>query len=71
MIVQRISALTGRSSEMDLPVTEEEIARWRGGELVQDVWPSLSPDQREFLITGSTPEEWDEVFGEEDSGDDE
>jgi hypothetical protein len=33
--------------------------------LIQNVFPDLNTDQREFLMTGSTPEEWNAVFGEE------
>ena len=29
---------------------------------VQDCFPSLSPDEREYLITGATPEMWDRFF---------
>jgi hypothetical protein len=36
------------------------------GELVQNAFPFLSVDQREFLLTGLFPEEWDKIFGEED-----
>jgi hypothetical protein len=36
------------------------------GELIQDAFPGLNSDQREFIQTGITIEEWDEIFGEED-----
>jgi len=26
--------------------------------------PDLTPDEREFIMTGSTSEEWDAAFGE-------
>jgi len=55
-----------------LPVTNEQIDRWEGGALVQDVFPHLTPSEREFLISGVTPEEWgqmesdmDEVYGDD------
>lgn len=31
---------------------------------VQDAFPFLNADQREFLMTGPTPQEWDTLFGE-------
>jgi len=43
---------------MNLNVTEEQLIRQKQGELVQDVFPELSADEREFLISGITPEEW-------------
>ena len=37
-----------------------------GGGLIQDIMPDLSPDQREFLMTGMTPLEWTNMFGDDD-----
>jgi len=50
---------------MDLDVTPTQIQCWQEGELVQNVFPHLNPDEREFLMTGITPEEWATTFGEE------
>ena len=66
MQITRKSTLTGLTHEMNLPITQQEIDRWQGGELIQDVFPYLSDDQREFLKTGITAEEWEETFGEEE-----
>ena len=33
--------------------------------LIQDLFPSLSSDEREFIQTGITHAEWDEMFGDE------
>lgn len=30
---------------------------------IQDVFPELSADQREQMLSGITPEEWNEMFG--------
>jgi hypothetical protein len=41
-----------------LPVTDEQIHRWcNTDDYVQDVFPTLSPELREFLLTGLTPDE--------------
>lgn len=56
------SALTGKEHTMLLPVTEEQIKRWQDGELIQDVFPFLNDEQREFLMTGITPEEWNKAL---------
>ena len=65
MIVRRRSDITGIVHEMDLPVTDEQIAAYQAGRLgmVQDAFPELTPDQREFIMTGITPEEWDQFLG--------
>lgn len=64
MIVTRKSMLSGVTRERDLPITQEQLDRWEEGELIQDVFPSLSNDDREFIMTGITPDEWDSVFKE-------
>lgn len=48
---------------MDIDITDRELLRiMRGDELIQNIVPHLSPEDREFLMTGITPEEWKEMF---------
>lgn len=67
MKVTRTSMLTGVQRTREIPMTKDQYIEWaeRGG-LIQEVFPELSPDDREFLMTGITPREWEEVFGDED-----
>lgn len=65
MQITKRSLLTGREHTLDLAVTAEGLARWRAGTLIQEVFPHLAPSEREFLISGTTPEEWAETFGAE------
>jgi hypothetical protein len=37
---------------------------WQAGGLVQNAFPMLNADQREFLMTGLTPEQWDKLYDE-------
>jgi hypothetical protein len=39
------------------------------GAFVQDAFSFLSPADREFIISGVTPEEWERTFGSDDDGD--
>ncbi len=65
MLIQRKSILTGIVHIMDLPVTEDQMYEYlHGGVLLQHAFPHLTPDQREFILNGVTPEEWDEAFPE-------
>lgn len=41
------------------------IDRWANGELIQNALPDLDIDYREFLMSGMTPEEWDNTFAED------
>jgi len=63
MEITKKSKLSGKEHTMDLDITQDQIAQWLNGELIQVAMPNLTNDQREFLISGSTPEEWDEIFG--------
>jgi hypothetical protein len=41
------------------------ILKWRlDRTLIQDALPFLSPDEREFLMTGITPAQWQAMFPE-------
>ena len=62
MIITRTSTLSGHISSMDIDVTVEQVASWEQGELVQNAMPNLSADEREFIMTGITPTEWNEMF---------
>ena len=66
MEITRRSPFSGIHHVMDLPVTQEQLDRWQAGELVQNVFPHLSADEREFIMTGITAQEWDEEFGLEE-----
>lgn len=67
MIVRRPNMFTGKVRELELNVTQEQIHRWQSGELIQNVFPDLSTDEREFLISGLLPDEWERWVAEGDS----
>lgn len=64
MIFVRTSPVTGNLNEMDLPVTQAQIDLWKSGCPIQEALSNLSADQREFILTGMTPEDWDFTFSE-------
>lgn len=66
MKIARISECSGIERIKDLPITQEEIDRWKNGELIQVVWPHLSDQDREFIQTGIVPEEWAQLFPQEE-----
>ncbi len=67
IVVKRKSLYSLKLNEMELPLTQEEYVagelRRSKGVLIQNVYPQLDNEQREFLISGTTPEEWREMFG--------
>lgn len=70
MKVKRTSILTDITRTLEIPLTEQEYKegyeKINSGTLIQHVFPQLSDDHREFLLSGITPEEWEEAFPPEE-----
>lgn len=63
MRIERISMITGQHRAWDMDVTNEQFEQWANkGVMVQDAFPHLSADEREFLMTGITPDEWEKYI---------
>lgn len=60
MLITRRSAFSGLETTRDINITDEQYNNWAGGMLIQNAFPHLSDDDREFLINGTTEEEWAE-----------
>ena len=61
MLITKTSMLSGNTSSMYIDVSQDQIDLWQGGSLIQNVMPNLSADEREFIMTGITPAEWDSM----------
>ena len=66
MKITRKSPFTGKIVTLDLDITEKQMQAYRDGALVQNAFPNLNADEREFIITGLIPGEWDKMLGEEE-----
>lgn len=64
MLVTKTSGLTGAENTLEINITLTELREFnnRGHRRAQDVMPHLSPEQREFLMTGISPQEWNELI---------
>ena len=66
MLVTRKSELSGVVRTADLDVTQEQLDEMAKPpqlrRLLQDIFPQLSVENREFVKTGITAEEWDALF---------
>lgn len=53
---------------MEFSISQEEfndcLNEWRNGKLIQEAFPMLSDNEREFIMTGITPEEWERMINE-------
>ena len=65
MAVTRTSTLSGKTRTLQIEVDPADVQRYEEGELIQKAFPYLSDDEREFIITGVTPDEWEATFGKE------
>jgi hypothetical protein len=74
MKVTRKSLISGKVSSMELPVNPLELDAYHAGTAnIQDVFPHLTDEQREFIKSGITPEEWEvhiRIGGEYDERED-
>ena len=63
MLVIRQNPFNGKVNTRDLDITDEQVAAYEAGALLQNAFPTLSADDREFYKTGI--DNWEEMFGEE------
>lgn len=66
MKITRLSPVSGTNNTMNLDITEEQISAWQSGEYAQIAFPNLTDSEREFLISGITEAEWQDIFREDD-----
>ena len=62
MKITRTNPFNGEVNPLDIKVTDAQIEYYAAGGLIQDAFPNLSADDREFIKTGITAESWDEMF---------
>jgi hypothetical protein len=64
--ITRKSMLSGTVRTREIDVSPEVLEKWERGEgLIQTLMPNLTPDDREFIMTGVTKEEWDKLHFED------
>lgn len=63
MKITRQSQITGKWHTLELDVTDEQIMKYNAGTLLQNAFPNLNREDREFIKSGITGEEWKATFG--------
>lgn len=70
MKLTKKSPRTGKLNTMELPCTEEQynagVVAYNKGALLQQAFSFLNAEQREFVKTGYTPEDWKAMFPEDE-----
>ena len=65
MQITRKSILTGNENTMELPITMLQVRDWLDGEIPAfQMFPELSPEQLDFLVTGMIPSEYESLRAE-------
>ena len=62
MQITRTSTYSDTINTQEIDVTHEALDAWRSGVCIQVAMPHLSPDEREFIMTGITSDEWNKLF---------
>ncbi len=65
MQITRTSPFSGAVNTQEIPVTQAQLDAWQSDSLIQNAMPNLTSDQREFIMTGITAEEWDSMDSDE------
>jgi hypothetical protein len=67
--IARRSPFTGKVNTLVIPMTAAQYAaaltRWNRGAFLQDAFSTLPADLREFIKTGITPQELEELLAED------
>jgi hypothetical protein len=70
IIVEAKNMMLNTWKEMSFDCTPEQFTggmrSYRAGAHVQDAFPFLNDEEREFLLSGITPAEWKATFGEDE-----
>tara|TARA_Y100000034_G_C6744863_1_gene330721 strand:- start:564 stop:755 length:192 start_codon:yes stop_codon:yes gene_type:complete len=62
MKITRVSMFTGIKRTLDIDVTQKQLDDYESGTLLQVAFSNLSAAEREFIKTGVTDAEWNEIF---------
>lgn len=63
MNISKLS-IFGKVNTMDISITEEKWNEIQSSDkCIQRMCPELRPCEREFLINGTTPKDWEELYG--------
>ena len=66
MKITRTSMFTKVTRTREINTTPAQLFAWHAGTKIQNAAPQLDADDREFVMTGMTPEEWAQSVGPEE-----
>lgn len=66
MMITRKSIMSGITRTLDIPVTMNQLQAHANGGLIQNVMSNLTDDDREFIMSGITAEEWNNFYSDDE-----
>lgn len=67
MKVTKTSPFSGEKHTIDVEVSEDTMEKFNRGKITaSQAFGHMDEPERRFLVDGITPEEWDEMFEEDD-----
>ena len=68
MSITRTSPFSGKTITKNIDITYKQYEEWvTGKKLIQHAMPNISADDREFIMSGILPEEWENMLRGVDS----
>lgn len=68
-LIKRKSPYTGKWHQLEIECEDQHIINYLNGAHIQNAFPTLNAEEREFVKTGYTPDDWTAVFGSPKSAD--
>jgi len=67
ILLSKRDPFTGKAHSMVLDISSAQLdeAYSKNGRCIQDIAPHLTPDEREFILTGIVSKTWDSIFAED------
>ena len=61
--ITKCSLMSGKEHTMEIEVTAQQLVDYFiHGKVIHKAMPEVPKEHREFIMTGITPEEWDQTF---------
>lgn len=64
MKITKTCVYTNRKNTMEINITEEQYQQFKAGTDIDECMPTITYEEREFLLTGALPEEIDDMYEE-------
>jgi len=70
VVISKTCSVTGERYEVSITIAQAEEMASPDRRNIQMILPHRSADEREFLISGITPAEWNQTFRGDEDGED-